>query len=189
MVDGCQAPPALAGCGWRSSISPISAAAPVGFIDLDPRWVKKVISNKHFDQAKAYMDHVIDQAGRTILKKSQDQRFVYHAQACSEALGEKGESISECQHPRRVLPGGTVMAPQYGRFIVEEVLENRASGFYPTYGNTLIDSKPRAFLAKREDNYSITYYAPQPRARCCASWIPKQYDPNKELRRMWAAWN
>ena len=37
------------------------------FIDLDPRWVKKVISNKHFDQAKAYMEHVVDQAV-TILK-------------------------------------------------------------------------------------------------------------------------
>src|SRR5213594_3105522 len=32
------------------------------FIDLDPRWVKKLITNKHMDQAKAYMDHVVDQA-------------------------------------------------------------------------------------------------------------------------------
>ena len=37
------------------------------FIDLDPRWVKKLITNKQFDQAKAYMDHVVDQAA-TILK-------------------------------------------------------------------------------------------------------------------------
>src|ERR1043165_465524 len=32
------------------------------FIDLDPRWVKKVISEKKADQARAYMDHVVDQA-------------------------------------------------------------------------------------------------------------------------------
>jgi hypothetical protein len=32
------------------------------FIDLDPRFVKKVISNKQFDVARAYMDHVVDQA-------------------------------------------------------------------------------------------------------------------------------
>ena len=37
------------------------------FIDLDPRFVKKVISNKQFDVARAYMDHVVDQAV-TILK-------------------------------------------------------------------------------------------------------------------------
>src|SRR5947208_790677 len=30
------------------------------FVDLDPRWVKKVISNKQLDQAKAYMEHVVD---------------------------------------------------------------------------------------------------------------------------------
>ena len=37
------------------------------FIDLDPRWVKKVIAEKKFDQARAYMDHVVEQ-GVTLLK-------------------------------------------------------------------------------------------------------------------------
>src|SRR5262245_45856538 len=37
------------------------------FIDLDPRWVKKIISEKKFEVAKAYMDNVIEQ-GATILK-------------------------------------------------------------------------------------------------------------------------
>src|SRR6201988_4504655 len=37
------------------------------FIDLDPRWVKKVIAEKKGDVARAYMDHVVDQAV-TILK-------------------------------------------------------------------------------------------------------------------------
>ena len=32
------------------------------FVDLDPRWVKKLIKSKQFDQAKAYMTHVVDQA-------------------------------------------------------------------------------------------------------------------------------
>ncbi len=32
------------------------------FVDLDPRFVKKVISNKQFDVARQYMDHVVDQA-------------------------------------------------------------------------------------------------------------------------------
>ena len=32
------------------------------FVDLDPRWVKKLIKSGQHDQAKAYMVHVIDQA-------------------------------------------------------------------------------------------------------------------------------
>jgi len=61
-----------------------------------------------------------------------------------------------------VFCGGTTMAPQYTRFIVEEVLENRI-GFYPTYGNTLMGLAASVPL-RPGDNYSITYYAPQPRA-------------------------
>ena len=44
----------------------------------------------------------------------------------------------------------------------EEVLENRI-GFYPTYGNTLMGLAASVPL-RPEDQYSITYYAPQPRA-------------------------
>ena len=54
------------------------------------------------------------------------------------------------------------MAPQYVRFLIEEVLENRI-GFYPTYGNTLMGLAASVPL-RREDNFSVTYYAPQPRA-------------------------
>jgi hypothetical protein len=54
------------------------------------------------------------------------------------------------------------MAPQYVRFIVEEVLEGRI-GFYPTYGNTLMGLAASVPL-QPEDNFSITYYSPQPRA-------------------------
>jgi hypothetical protein len=54
------------------------------------------------------------------------------------------------------------MLPQYVRFIVEEVLENRI-GFYPTYGNTLMGLAASVPLLP-EDNFSVTYYAPQPRA-------------------------
>jgi hypothetical protein len=48
------------------------------------------------------------------------------------------------------------------RFLIEEVLEERAA-LVPTYGNTLMGlARSRPLLP--EDNYSITYYAPQPRA-------------------------
>jgi len=63
---------------------------------------------------------------------------------------------------RGVFCGGTTMTPQYVRFIVEEVLEERI-GFYPTYGNTLMGLAASVPLTP-EDKFSVTYYAPQPRA-------------------------
>ena len=128
------------------------------FIDLDPRWVKKVIANKQFDQARAYMEHVVDQAA-TILKHRKVSGL-FTTPKLLEALAEK---IDLCDAGiRGVFCGGTTMAPQYVRFIVEEVLEDRI-GFYPTYGNTLMGLAASVPL-RPEDNFSITYYAPQPRA-------------------------
>jgi hypothetical protein len=128
------------------------------FVDLDPRWVKKVISQKQFEQARAYMDHVVDQAV-TILKHRKISGM-FTTPKLLEALGEK-INLYEAGI-RGVFCGGTTMAPQSVRFIIEEVLENRI-GFYPTYGNTLMGLAASVPL-RPEDKFSVTYYAPQPRA-------------------------
>jgi phenylacetate-coenzyme A ligase PaaK-like adenylate-forming protein len=128
------------------------------FVDLDPRWVKKVISAKQTDQAKAYMEHVVDQAV-TILKHRK-VTGLFTTPKLLEALAEK-VSLYDAGI-RGVFCGGTTMAPQYVRFIVEEVLEGRI-GFYPTYGNTLMGLAASVPL-RPEDKFSISYYAPQPRA-------------------------
>lgn len=137
------------------------------FIDLDPRWVKKLISNKKADQAHAYMDHVVDQSV-TILKNRRVSGL-FTTPKLLEALAEKINLWDA--GIRGVFCGGTTMAPQYVRFIVEEVLEGRI-GFYPTYGNTLMGLAASVPL-RPEDNFSITYYAPQPRA------VLRIVDPNK----------
>jgi len=128
------------------------------FIDLDPRWVKKLIAAKKFDEARAYMDHVVDQAA-TILKHRKVSGL-FTTPKLLEALAEKVDIFAA--GIRGVFCGGTTMLPQYVRFIVEEVLENRI-GFYPTYGNTLMGLAASVPLTA-EDQFSITYYAPQPRA-------------------------
>jgi len=128
------------------------------FVDLDPRWVKKIISAKQLDHAKAYMEHVVDQAV-TILRHRRIAGL-FTTPKLLEALAEK-INLWEAGI-RGVFCGGTTMAPQYVRFIVEEVLEGRI-GFYPTYGNTLMGLAASVPL-RAEDNFSITYYAPQPRA-------------------------
>ncbi len=132
--------------------------SPCYFIDLDPRWVKKVIAAKQFEVARAYMDHVIDQAV-TILK-NRKVSGLFTTPKLLEALGEKINLYDA--GIRGVFCGGTSMPPQLVRFTIEEVLENRI-GFYPTYGNTLMGLAASDPL-RTEDNYSITYHAPQPRA-------------------------
>src|SRR6266498_3381405 len=136
------------------------------FVDLDPRWVKKVIAEKKADQARAYMEHVVDQA--VTLLKHRKIAGLFTTPKLLEALAEK-VNLYEAGI-RGVFCGGTTMAPQYVRFIVEEVLEGRI-GFYPTYGNTLMGLAASVPL-RPEDRFSITYYAPQPRA------VLRIVDPN-----------
>lgn len=136
------------------------------FVDLDPRWVKKLLAGKQVDQAKAYMEHVVDQA-LTIIKHRKPSAL-FTTPKLLEALAEK-ISLPECG-VKGVFVGGTTMNPQYTRFIMEEVLEGQV-GFAPTYGNTLMGlaaSRPMT----PEDSFSITYHAPQPRA------VLRVVDPN-----------
>jgi len=128
------------------------------FVDLDPRWVKKVIAEKKFDVARDYMAHVVDQ-GVTLLKHRKIAGL-FTTPKLLEALAEK-VNLYEAGI-RGAFCGGTSMAAQYVRFIVEEVLEGKI-GFYPTYGNTLMGLAASVPL-RTEDKFSITYYSPQPRA-------------------------
>src|SRR5882672_4437489 len=116
------------------------------------------MAEKKGEVARAYMDHVVDQAA-TILKHRKVSGL-FTTPKLLEALGEKINLFEA--GIRGVFCGGTTMTPQHVRFLVEEVLENRI-GFYPTYGNTLMGLAASAPL-RPEDKYSITYYAPQPRA-------------------------
>jgi len=128
-------------------------------VDLDPRWVVKLLAEKRFDLANEYKDHVVNQAV-TILKHRSDIHCLFTTPKLLEALGET-INVPDAGITG-VFCGGTSMTAQVVRFLCEEVLENRAA-FVPTYGNTLMGlaaSKPLT----REDKYSITYYAPQPRA-------------------------
>lgn len=127
-------------------------------VDLDPRWVKRLIAEKNGDMARKYKDHVVEQ-GATILKHRKIS-CLFTTPLLLEALDEK-INVPDAGI-KGVFCGGTQMNPQMVRFLVEEVLDNRAQ-FVPTYGNTLMGLACSRPLTP-EDNYSITYHAPQPRA-------------------------
>jgi phenylacetate-coenzyme A ligase PaaK-like adenylate-forming protein len=132
-------------------------------IDLDPRWVVKLIKKGWMEHLNAYKEHCIEQA-LTILKAGHDIKCMFTTPKLLEsfagALERQGSSVKETGITG-IFSGGTEFTPQFTRFAVEELLE----GVYmtPTYGNTLMGlacSKP----VSAEDGYKITYYAPQPRA-------------------------
>jgi len=128
------------------------------FIDLDPRWVKRLIRDGEFDMARKYKEHVVDQA-ITILK-NRNIGCMFTTPTILESLAER-ISLPKAGI-KGVFVGGTTMTPQYSRFLIEEVLENQVN-FAPTYGNTLMGLAISRDLTP-EDDYSLTYYAPQPRA-------------------------
>jgi hypothetical protein len=128
------------------------------FVDLDPRWVKRLIGMGEMAMARKYQEHVIDQAA-TIMRHRNIQ-CMFTTPRLLENLAERMSLVQAGL--KGVFVGGTTMTPQYVRFVVEEVLEGKIN-FAPTYGNTLMGLAISKQL-KPEDNYSLTYYSPQPRA-------------------------
>ena len=132
-------------------------------IDLDPRWVVKLIKRGWMEHLEAYKQHCIDQA-ITILTAGHDIRCMFTTPKLLEslalALEKQGSSIRK-SGITGIFSGGTEFTPQWTRFATEELLD----GVYmtPTYGNTLMGlaaSKPPT----PAEGYKITYFAPQPRA-------------------------
>jgi phenylacetate-coenzyme A ligase PaaK-like adenylate-forming protein len=132
-------------------------------VDLDPRWVIKLIKLGWTDHLKAYQAHVIDQAV-TILSAGHDIRCMFTTPKLLEALAlrlEKDGTTIRKAGITGIFSGGTEFTPQWNRFAHEELLD----GAYmtPTYGNTLMGLAASA-PSGPHNGYKITYYAPQPRA-------------------------
>jgi hypothetical protein len=127
-------------------------------VDLDPRWVIKLVKAGEMQQMERYKQHVVDQA-LTLLKAHDGIRCLFTTPKLLEAMSEK-VSLAKLGITG-VFCGGTEMTPQFHRFAVEELLDGIY--FAPTYGTTLMGlavHKPPT----PEDNYAIIYFPPCPRA-------------------------
>jgi hypothetical protein len=138
-------------------------------IDLDPRWVVKLLKKRAMDQVEEYKKHCIDQAV-TVLTAGHDVQCMFATpkllEALCEALEERGTTLQEVGI-KGIFSGGTEFTPQWTRFCVEEYLGGpvEEGGIYmtPTYGNTLMGLACSKQITPA-DGYKISYYAPQPRA-------------------------
>jgi phenylacetate-coenzyme A ligase PaaK-like adenylate-forming protein len=133
-------------------------------VDLDPRWVVKLIKKGWMEHLKAYQEHVIDQA-LTIFSAKHDIKCMFTTPKLLDALCgrlEKDGTTLKDQGITGIFCGGTEMTSQWIRFAIEELL---GPDIYiaPTYGNTLM-GLAASDMPTAADNYKIAYYAPEPRA-------------------------
>ncbi len=126
-------------------------------VDLDPRWVIKLLRRGQIQEAELYKQHVVDQ-GLTLLK-AHDISCMFTTPKLLEAICEK-VSLKKLGI-KGIFCGGTEMTPQFHRFAVEELLDGIY--FAPTYGNTLMGLATHK-VPNKEDNWAIIYYPPAPRA-------------------------
>jgi hypothetical protein len=127
-------------------------------VDMDPRWVIRLIKMGQLDMLEDYKEHVIHQ-GLTLLRAHDDIQCMFTTPKLLEALCEK-VSLRQVGI-KGVFCGGTEMTSQFHRFAREELLDG--AEFVPTYGNTLMGlacHKP----FDPADDYMIIYHAPEPRA-------------------------
>ncbi|HWL95622.1 MAG TPA: hypothetical protein VNT79_19035, partial [Phycisphaerae bacterium] len=103
-------------------------------VDMDPRWVVKLIRKGRATDMHEYKDHVIEQ-GLTILRAHENVRCMFTTPKLLEAICERISLVKA--GIRGVFCGGTSMTPQFHRFARQELLEGKIE-FVPTYGNTLM---------------------------------------------------
>ena len=158
-LTGCiSAPAARAACASPSSISAQHRGGICFCVDLDPRWVIKLIKRGDIQEAERYKQHCIDQA--LTLLRAHEIHCMFTTPKLLEALAEKINLRSA--GIKGIFCGGTEMTPQFHRFAKEELLGDEIY-FAPTYGNTLMGlavHKPFDIA----DNYAVIYYPPSPRA-------------------------
>ena len=128
-------------------------------VDLDPRWVTRLIKAGRMNEMHEYKDHVINQA-LTILRAHPNIRCMFATPKLLEALCDR---ISLVQAGiRGIFCGGTSLSRQFHKFAREELCEGKIA-FHPTYGNTLMGlavHKP----FDPADEYCVIYHPPLPRA-------------------------
>ncbi len=133
-------------------------------VDLDPRWVVKLIKKGWMEHLKAYQEHVIDQA-MTVLAANHEIKCMFTTPKLLDALcarlEQEGTTLAQ-KGITGIFCGGTEMTSQWIRFAIEEYL---GPNIYiaPTYGNTLM-GLAAAEMPAADQGYKITYYAPEPRA-------------------------
>jgi hypothetical protein len=128
-------------------------------VDLDPRWVIKLLKRGEYDEAERYKAHVIEQA-LTVLRANDNIHCMFTTPKLLEAICDKINL--KRAGITGIFCGGTEMTPKFNRLVREELIDDSVY-FAPTYGNTLMGLAVHKPFDPADD-YAIIYYPPSPRA-------------------------
>lgn len=104
-------------------------------IDLDPRWVKKLISDDRRQHASAYAEHLIDQAAFVL--RSQDIGVLTITPPLMERLARRDDLVELVNEKVQAIRwGGTHMDPDSRHLYKTEVFPEAA--FCGNYGSTMM---------------------------------------------------
>ncbi|MFD9434123.1 phenazine antibiotic biosynthesis protein [Streptomyces sp. NPDC060002] len=104
-------------------------------IDLDPRWVKRLISEGKGGQADAYAEHVIDQA--TFILRTQDIGVMTVTPPLLERIAQREELVELINRKVKAIRwGGTRMDPDTEALYRTEIFPEAT--LYGHYGSTMI---------------------------------------------------
>ncbi len=127
-------------------------------VDLDPRWVGKLVKQQRWDEAEAYKEHVSDQALKIL--RAHDIRCLFTTPKLLEHLCGKLDIAAA--GISGIFCGGTEMNAEFHRFARQELVPG--ADFIPVYGNTLMGLARGGPFDPVARDYTITYYPPLPRA-------------------------
>jgi phenylacetate-coenzyme A ligase PaaK-like adenylate-forming protein len=103
-------------------------------IDLDPRWVKKLVARGAADEVSSYVEHIIDQAG--FILRTQDVTLITTTPPLLEAIARHDELVDVInQKVLRIQVGGAHLVEDT-RDILHEIFPNVT--LRNEYGSTMI---------------------------------------------------
>ncbi len=127
-------------------------------VDLDPRWVSKMVKKSRWDELDAYKEHVTDQALKIL--RAHEIKCLFTTPKLLEHLCSKTDIVKA--GITGIFCGGTEMNAEFHRFAREELVPG--ADFIPVYGNTLMGLARGAAFDPVTKDYTITYFPPLPRA-------------------------
>ncbi len=127
-------------------------------VDLDPRWVSKLVKKSRWDELDAYKEHITDQALKIL--RAHDIKCLFTTPKLLEHLCGKLDIVKA--GISGIFCGGTEMNAEFHRFAREELVPG--ADFIPVYGNTLMGLARGGPFDPEVKDYTITYYPPMPRA-------------------------
>lgn len=124
-------------------------------IDMDPRWVKKIIGLKKPEIYDLYIEHICNQS--KVILETQKIDFLFTTPKLLEVLWDRLEL--EKYNLQGILSGGTKVTRDMNKVFRKEVIKDVPLVYI--YGNTLMGSAPQATFDK-DGIWDLVYYPNYP---------------------------